>query len=318
MRQQDVIFAGAGGVRLAGTLTVPDDRPGSRPLAAILLLAGSGPTDRDGNQLPTIRTDILKQIAEALAAQGFASLRFDKRGVGGSLPLPVGVPIEDLASWDSFVGDAKQAYGYLCAQPNIDPRRTGILGHSEGGLIALDAAMALNPVPQVLVLVSTPGRRVDVVVNEQLVRLLKVQQATADQTRYYLDKNDAIVATIRQTGKVPDDVPAGLAALYPPYLGKYYRSLLALDPADRAMRYPGPVLILQGERDVQVSPTADAPALDAALRRRRPDDHALVIVRGASHNMKVLGSSADPGLTGPIAPQAASALCSWLTTKMAV
>jgi len=89
-----------------------------------------------------------------------------------------------------------------------------------------------------------------------------------------------------------------------------------LDPAELATKYAGPVLILQGERDVQVSARADAPVLDAALHRRRNDDHSLVLVAGASHNLKIVKDDADPGIAGPIAPQAASRLAEWLVAKL--
>src|SRR3546814_6556905 len=84
---QQVRFAGTGGIALAGTLTLPMDV--TKPVPAVLLLQGSGPTDRDGNQPPALRTDLLRQIADLLAARGIASLRYDKRGMyanAASLP----------------------------------------------------------------------------------------------------------------------------------------------------------------------------------------------------------------------------------------
>jgi dienelactone hydrolase len=318
MVEREVTFDGVAGMTLAGTLALPEGGGKAKRFPAMLLLPGSGPTDRDGNQLPAFHTDLLKQIAGLLAERGIGSLRYDKRLIGGSKRVPPGQSMEDIAAWQNFVGDAMKAFDFLRHQSPIDASRVGILGHSEGGLIALDSARALNGAPAVLVLASTAGRRLDVVIHGQLVRILKLQKATPEQTKYFLDKNDAISETVRKTGKVPGDVPPGLAALYPPYIGKYYKGVLALDPAELAVTYGGPVMILQGERDVQVSARADAPALDAALRRRPHDDHTLVLVSGASHNLKIVKDDAAPGVAGPIAPQAASRLTEWLVAKLHV
>src|SRR5438105_11359896 len=73
--EQQVTFTGAGGVTLAGTLVLPESASADRLVPALLLIQGSGPSDRDGNQLPNLRTDILRQVAELLAEQNIASLR---------------------------------------------------------------------------------------------------------------------------------------------------------------------------------------------------------------------------------------------------
>lgn len=159
------------------------------------------------------------------------------------------------------------ALAFLQKQPEVDAARTGILGHSEGGLLALSAASAKTNAakpPVMLVLAATPGRALDAVIKEQLVHFLRVQGATREQTQFFLDKNAALSAAIKKTGQVPADVPPGLATLYPSYLGKFLRRSLSLNPAGLATAFPGPVLILQGEADVQISPTADARALDAS------------------------------------------------------
>ena len=140
--EHQVTFQGTDGAELAGTLQLPA-RDGNMP--AIVLLAGSGPTDRDGNQPPAIHTDLLKQIAQRLAEKGIASLRFDKRGMyANAAQLPKDrSQYGDFFSWENFVGDAVAACRFLQQQPRVDPDHVGILGHSEGGLLALQAASVL-------------------------------------------------------------------------------------------------------------------------------------------------------------------------------
>jgi hypothetical protein len=323
VRSREVTFTGAGGVRLAGTLTLPPAVAGKNVrFPALVLIAGSGPTDRDGNQGEALRTDLLRQAAELLAGIGVAALRYDKRGISASQKLPpAGSDWAAFAAWENFVGDAEAALACVRLQPEIDAARAGLFGHSEGGLMALHAAdrargSAKAGLPAALVLASTPGRPTDVIVREQLTRILALQKATLEQTKFFLDRNDAIVAAVRATGKVPPDVPPGLAALYPPYLGPFYKSLLALRPTDLAARYTGPVLLLQGAEDVQVSAERDARALDAALAKRRPDRHEMLIAPGVSHNLKPVKGTEDPGFTGPLAPAVAARLRAWAAATL--
>jgi len=313
--ERQVTFVGNGGARLAASLTLPD-HTSQNASPGLVLIAGSGPTDRDGNSGLGAHTDLLKQVAQRLAQAGVASLRYDKRGVGGSAMSPQDqAHLADYVSWENFVGDAVAALRFLQSQPGVDAARTGFLGHSEGGVIALQAAQQIKGQPQparLLVLVSTPGRPMDMVFQDQLVKALKSQHATAIQTDYFLAENQAIVTAIKKTGVVPDNVPAGLVALYPPYIGKFYRSALQLDPAKLAARFPGPVLIIQGQKDIQVSPSKDAPLLDTALSSRPHGAHRLFLVPGASHNLKQVADKSNPGLEGPVTPQALSVLCDWL------
>ena len=316
--EREVTFRGADGVTIAGSLLEPARMPGVL-VPAIVLVAGSGPTDRNGNSLPAVQADLLKQVAALLAKNGFASLRYDKRGVGASeKPSRDPAKLHAVVAWESFVGDAASALRFAQSQPGIDPARTGILGHSEGGLLALQAAFQMKDAPMppaFLILASTPGRGLGAVIHDHLTRILALQQATPEQTKFFLDKNGSILQAIGQTGEVPGDVPPGLAALYPTYLGGFLRSAAAVDPGKLATKFAGPVMILQGEKDVQVSATLDAPALDEALRRRSPDIHELCIIPGASHNLKPVADAADPGFTGPLASQITEKLGVWLRTN---
>lgn len=314
---QQVTFTSNDGTSLAGTLTLPDGVTFKVP--GVLLIQGSGPTDRDGNQLP-LRTDLLRQIAEDLTKQGMATLRFDKRGMHANAagrPRAQG----DYAAffgWDRFVADAFAAYSFLRIQGVVDARKMALLGHSEGGLIALDLATRLkgDDAPAALVLAATPGRPLDVVFRDQLERSLGEQRATPAQRRFFHAANDRISKTIRETGKVPDDVPPGLSSVYPFYIGPFWQAVMQLDPAALAGSIATPVLLLQGDADQQISPEKDALALSRALEQRPSGDHALLMLARTSHNLKPLQSETDPGIEGEVDAGLLRRLGEWLLTKL--
>jgi uncharacterized protein len=316
-----VSFNGAGGTKLSGTLVVPKQTPDARS-PAMVLVAGSGPTDRNGNQPPLLVTDLLQQIATALARHGVASLRYDKRGMhanAGELPKDLS-QYGEFFSWENFVGDVEAACQFLRQRPEIDAERVGILGHSEGGVLALslDAKPTAGGArPAALVLVSTPGRPLDAVVHDQLVRLLAQQKATPEQTKFFLEADARIVQAIKETGKVPLDVPAGLAALYPSYLGRFLQSNFATDPGKIAARTVAPVLVIAGEKDIQVSPERDSQALAAALSTRTLDDHKLLVVPGASHNLKPVKDDAEAGFAGHVPADVLDQIGQWAAAKLA-
>lgn len=315
--EREISFVGAGGVKLSGTLALPPGtRNGSR-FPAVVLVAGSGPTDRNGNQPPLLWTGLLKQLADALAGSGVASLRYDKRGVGrsGAAPKDIGA-LADFAAWDSFVGDVNAACGALRDQPEVDPSKVILIGHSEGGLLVMHAAIGLQEAehpPAAVVLLCTPGRPTDVVIREQLVAMCKRLNLSEAGTKRLLERNDAITAAVREHGTVPPEVPPDLKPLYPPYIGRFYQGQLKTPPAELASRLTMPVLVMQGEKDLQVSAERDAPALAAALKARpgglRSD---LLIVANASHNLKVVRNDGEHAMWGPVVPRATFELTRWL------
>lgn len=340
--QRDVTYPGVAGVTLAGTLVIPAHRQGTR-VPGVVIVAGSGPVDRNGNEPGGFTTDLYSQIADQLAHQGIASLRYDKRAIGGStqLPLPKNPQqptpeelkaMQDFVAWDNFVGDARASLKYLQQQPEIDSARTALIGHSEGSIIVGQVAatgQGLAHPPAALVLISAPGRPIDVILREQIAHQLE-QQPTLPAA-FVLSKYDEIIASLKQTGrpsaaafadlkansKVPPQLTQNLMALFPPYLDEFWQGELQVDPAATIKHYPGPVLVLQGARDIQVFANEDTPLLDAALKSRTPDDHQIVIVPNASHNMKFVQDPAtDSGITGPVVPEFTHALRTWLAGKL--
>ena len=308
-KERAVRFGGGTGATLAGTLLLPLWSELQR-VPGVVLVAGSGPTDRDGNNpLAPQRIDLLKQIAGLLAQAGIASLRYDKRGIGASTLRPTGTLEEQerFFAWDNFVGDVAAAHGELLRHDEIKPYATALLGHSEGGLLALAAAKALAASTMGvrklhgLVLAAMPGRPLADIVRAQIARNAPTLLEAAERT----------IATVMTTGHVPAGLPREQQVLFPPYAGPFLQSALAFDPAGALVGLDLAALILQGAADRQVVPMADVqPLIDALGRRTAPGE--AVIFPGVSHNLKLITWPSDPGFTGPVAPAVADKLVSWL------
>ena len=316
IREKEISFSGANGIRLHGSLTLPA-KTGKYP--AFLFISGSGPTDRNGDSNLGLKTSLFKSLASTLAENGIASFRFDKRVTGETRKLIPRDPVQlsEFCSWENFIGDAEAAFLTLSKFPEIDSSKTGIFGHSEGGMLALEIASKSKALhPAALILAGTPGRTIDLLLHDQLSLIMSKQKASPEVIETYLKQNGEICAYIRKNGTTPSEVPAGLASLYPPYLGKFLHSELQFDPAKAAQKYQGPVLILQGECDQQVSPTLDAKALHDALKARKKDSCELFISPKSSHNLKVIRSETDLGFVGDIEPTTLSKVISWTTRTL--
>jgi pimeloyl-ACP methyl ester carboxylesterase len=284
----------SGGLELAGTLTVPRAAAGKVPL--VVIIAGSGPTDRNGNSMLGIRPNSYAQLAWRLAERGVASLRYDKR----VLPATKGTVDISRLSLEDFAADARAAAESLARDARFS--RVLLLGHSEGSALALIAARAGPPVSGVIS-VSGLGRPLGVVMREQLSR----QFDSATLVRY----DTAMAQYLR--GETPQDVPPLLAVLFVPINQHFMKSLATFDPpaAIRAVRQP--VLIVQGGRDLQVT-VADAERLHSA----RPDAQ-LVVIAQANHVLKQAGDTTLVGQmalyqspTAPIMSEVVNAIADWI------
>ena len=284
----------SGVLELGGTLTLPRGTTG--PVPVVVIIAGSGPTDRNGNSLMGIRPNSYAQLAWRLAERGIATLRYDKRGMPGTK----GTFDMMTMTVDDFAADARAAAESLAHDVRFS--RVILLGHSEGSSLALLAARAGPPVAAVIS-VSGLGRPFGVVLREQLAR----QFDGATLVRY----DTAMAQYLR--GEQPKDVPPQLAPLFVPINLSFMKSLWAFDPpaAIRAVRQP--VLIVQGGRDLQVT-VADA----ERLRNAKPDAQ-LVVVPLANH---VLKQTTDTTLNAqmptyqnpavPIMPVVANGIADWI------
>jgi uncharacterized protein len=313
-----VTFAGAGGLELQGTLVLPPEPEQDGAKApAVLLLPGSGPTDRDGNQRQfMLITDLLKQVADRLAAEGIATLRFDKRAVmtyAEHWPREA-KELDAFFAFENFTGDAAAAYRYLRGHERIDAERVGLLGHSEGGLIALQLASDLaggGEAPAAVILAGTAGRTLDAVVREQIAGALEKQTQDEAVREQYMEALEKATAAVKAREEVAADLPPGLAPLFNPTVLSLLHSYFTIDPAALAGKVTAPVLIIQGEKDVQISAERDTPLLRTALMSRTAGECEVLIVPGASHNLKVLSVEGDQGFAGPVAPEALEKIAVW-------
>ncbi|WP_288759862.1 alpha/beta fold hydrolase [uncultured Brevundimonas sp.] len=286
---------------LSGTLLSPEGAPS----AVAVILPGSGPTDRDGNQAPAIRASTYRLLAEGLAAEGIATVRIDKRGIGASAAAGFD---ETKLRFSDYAADAR-AWAAQAARLTNQPC-AWLIGHSEGALVALQAVQD-GPSPGDdricgLVLLSGAGRPAGVVLREQLTALPEPLKTQA---------YDAL--TQLEAGRTVADPPAALAALFRPSVQPYLISWLPLDPAALLAAYDGPVFIGQGTTDIQVG-VVDAQTLAAA-----DPDATLKLWDGVNHVLKTapvdragnLATYADPDL--PLAPDVARDVAAFIKTNTA-
>lgn len=244
---------------LHGTLLTPENAS-----AVGVILPGSGPTDRDGNSPMGVSASTYRLLAEGLAAQGIATVRIDKRGIGASAAAG---PAEADLRFDAYVADAR-AWAAEAAGRAGKPC-AWLIGHSEGALIALKAVEDGDDKICGLVLLSGAGRPAGVVIREQLTALPEPMKAQAFSA-----------LTELEAGRTVADTPPALAALFRPSVQPYLISWLPLDPAALIAAYDGPVFIGQGTTDLQVG-VADAQALAAADPRA-----TLKLWDGVNHVLK--------------------------------
>jgi pimeloyl-ACP methyl ester carboxylesterase len=312
VKERPVRFAGVAGAELAGTLMLPMISE-MQYVPGVVLIAGSGPTDRDGNNpLAPARIDLLKLLALALADAGIATLRYDKRGIGASTLRPRGTLEEQerFFAWPHFVDDVRAAHVEMLRHDEIKPYATALLGHSEGGLLAMAAAAGMGPVegsakykqaPYALVLAATPGRPLGEIVRQQIAR----------EAPEFVVPAGHVMDAIAATGHVPDNLPRALQALFPPYVGLFLRDAFAFDPVTALERLDTACLLLQGAADQQVVALHDVQPLIDALQRRTAPGEAFIAPL-VSHNLKSVAGPADDGFSGPLSPVIAARLVAWL------
>lgn len=274
---EEVAFANpdARGVTLAGTLTRPK---GDGPFPVVVFISGSGPQDRDETLLGHKPFAVL---ADALTRRGIACLRYDDRGTAGS------TGDHDAATSRDFASDVRAAIAFLKDQPRIDPKRIGLIGHSEGGLIAPMVAADSPDVAYVVLLAGTgvPGDQIlyrqnaliaramgagELAVQAQVAALklsLAVVRGQADAAQPEADRQAPGTAAGKgeTTGKPrAGDNPLGqaLAQLKTPW----FRFFVDHDPRPTLARVGCPVLVLNGSKDRQVDPEQNVPEIEKALR----------------------------------------------------
>ncbi|WP_169984033.1 alpha/beta hydrolase [Microbispora sp. H10836] len=241
MRDIDLTFTSAG-ERLAGTLTLPD---GDGPFPAALLVPGSGPVNRDSDhrRLPL---GVTRWLAEALAAAGIASLRYDKRGVGASTGVFLTCGFRDN------MDDAAAALATLRGRPEIDPGRVGVAGHSEGALIATNLA-AHDPAVAAVVLLSGAAKIGAETLRWQAARLAPTLPAFV-RAVLRLTRTDLVTKVTKNHERIrrttTDVARIGGVRVN----ARWTREFLDYDPAADLALIKAPVLAVTGEKDLQVDP----------------------------------------------------------------
>jgi pimeloyl-ACP methyl ester carboxylesterase len=273
-----------------GTLLMPTNTKGKIPVA--LIISGSGPTDRDGNN-QVMKNNALKLLAESLAKNGIASLRYDKRAIGES---KAAAKSEIGLSFEDYINDAK---GWLALlKQNTHFSKLVVIGHSEGSLIGMNAAILANG----FVSVAGAGSSADLILKEQI----SVQGKAIQELCFPL--LDSLKA-----GKLLKDVNPALYNLFRPSIQPYMISWFKHDPQSDIKKLTFPCLIVQGDNDLQIK-INDAKLLAAASKKS-----ALVIIEKMNHVLKIVDSGdravniaaySDPNM--PIAPALTDAIVEYI------
>ncbi|MFJ8934359.1 alpha/beta hydrolase family protein [Streptomyces sp. NPDC102365] len=286
---REIVFT-ADGTTVYGTLRIPEHRAGHR-LRAALLLPGSGPTDRDGNQRPRSAPDTLAQLADALEGDGIATLRFDKYGTGRTGLGAYEDRPEEL-DYPAFVRQAQAAYKALRDQPESDPRALLVVGHSEGAMTGLLLGGTVHPRPTGLALLQPQAiRMLDLValqLKDQVAEATRQGQLTPEEQRTIDAAIDAAVTSLREKRPVDTtDLPPAVARLFEAFQGPNARFVAGDDavhpPNTAAALAPRTkVLLTCGTNDTQV-PCFTTNALTTALRQARAGRPGRVKLPGVDH-----------------------------------
>ena len=325
-REEEVAYdnPAATGVKLAATLTLPS---GQGPFPVVLLISGSGPQDRD-ETIFEHRPFLV--LADHLTRQGIAVLRTDDRGIGKSTGN------FGTGTTEDFTSDAAAGVAYLKARPEIDPKRMGLAGHSEGGLVASMLAARSADVA-FIVLLAGPG-----VNGEQLLYMqgAAAVRASGGDAKALADQRAVQEATMKVIKEETDDTAArqklravlmSLMAGAPEKEARlaagrqaaaaanpWFRFFITYDPATALRKVQCPVLALGGELDFQVPPKENLAGIAAALKEGGNKDYDTRVLAGHNHLLQraKTGLLAEYGsIEETMSPQALQAISDWIAVR---
>jgi pimeloyl-ACP methyl ester carboxylesterase len=301
----------ANGFNLAGTLSKPPSATAApalgkiqvRKLPAVVLVAGSGPVDRDET---VAGISIFAQVANRLADAGFIVIRYDKRGVGQSGGRDESATLKDYAE------DVLAVVAHLRKRKDVDQQRIAVVGHSEGGLVGMIASADGKKRIAALVLVATPGTTGAELVLEQQRHLLDRMALPEAERQDRMELQQRIQKAV-VSGQGWEAIPAGYRRQADT---PWFRSFLAFDPAPVMAKVSQPVMVIQGDRDRQVAARHAQLLADAAGARKKNPGADLLVVEGINHLLV-------PAPTGEadeyaalqdkdVSPKLLDALVSWL------
>jgi fermentation-respiration switch protein FrsA (DUF1100 family) len=302
------------GIKLAGTLTLP---PGKGPFPAIALITGSGRQNRDEELFGHKPFAV---IADYLTRRGVAVLRYDDRGAGASEGK------YELATTADLSTDAEAAFDYLKTRPEVDAKKIGLGGHSEGGVIAPMVATRNAQIAFLVLLAGTavPG---DEVLLEQGAAILRAQGASQQVLDAQREMQTNLFAALREA---PDAATAekklrellggspAIETQVKSLLSPWMRYFLTYDPAVTLTKVKCPVLALNGEKDLQVVATQNLPPLAAALKKAGNKDVTIVRLPGLNHLFQTAqkGTVAEYGeIEETMSPKALETMAEWITKR---
>ena len=245
---------------IIGSLTIPNNGNTS---SIVLIIAGSGPTDRDCNSAIGMKTNAFKMLSESFVKNGISTLRFDKRGVGKSIAA---MASESELRFETYTNDVLSWISLLKADKRFS--KIILLGHSEGSLIGILAAEQTKI--DGFISIAGAGQSMDKILQEQLKTQLQPQ---------LFAESNSILDSLRM-GKTVLNVNQKLFSLYRPSVQPYMISWIKYDPAKEIKKLRIPVLIIQGTTDLQVKVN------DAKLLSASKPDAKLIIIENMNHIMK--------------------------------
>lgn len=279
-REEEVLYKNnTAGIKLAATLTIP---AGKGPFPGVVLISGSGPMDRD-EDLGDVGHKPFLVLADYLTRKGIIVLRADKRGVGKS-----------EGRWDSHANDlatdAEAGVAFLRSRPEVNAQKIGLLGHSEGGIVASIVAARDSGIAFIIMLAG-PGKSGPDSVAEQVRLIAEAGGAGYEEAEKMAAKYREIL-TITKTEKDKTVLEAELQDKLGGLGGKsliellsssWFRSLLEYNPASTLKSVGCPVLALNGEKDVQVPPKLHLPAIRKALEAGGNRNFEVIELPGLNH-----------------------------------
>ena len=319
-KEEEIIFPNnQANISLAGTLTLPRG-PGPFPVA--ILLGGSGPHDRD-ESIVGHRPFLV--LADHLTRKGIAVLRFDKRGIGKSTGDYASATTED------FAADADAAFAYMKTRKEIDGKKIGLIGHSEGGMIASIVASHSQPVAWI-VLLASPGLKGEEVLalqSELILRTAGVGDGEISRTLAFNKQTYAIVREekdpaaleaklndlVQSTSTGAALAPAAVQSQLRMLVSPWFRYYLDYDPVPALQKTLCPVLALNGEKDLQVPPKENLAKIHQALQDGGNKDFQTMELSGLNHLFQHCPTGTPTeygGIEETMAPEALSAISDWV------
>ena len=286
IEEHEVTF-NSNGITLTGTLTLPAHAP--KPVPAVLFVHGSGPVDRNENA-PGLETNIFRDLARSLSQAGIASLRYDKRGTGES------EGVFSDSSMNDLLADARIALSALQACDKIDRHSCFLIGHSEGGIVAPIIGSEGNDLAGI-VIIAGAAHSLDVIIRGQVERLNRGSGMSENQLQTMLEQEDQYLSFVRRsTGEWSSYSFAELKKAMPWLTEEKYHEVTALsltwlrehfqhDPLATIAQVSCPVLIIQGEKDLQI-PAKEAKLLAAGLAGGGNSDVTLDIFPDLNHLLR--------------------------------